>query len=86
MRGLSYGTNSKDSDSHVLTLISRKETRFWFVMRMALQYCVNDMMVLSAWKGFSRDSDTVLDEVKEKLQERGKLNSLFIQSQITNFS
>ena len=72
MMNCAYPGHRQDSHTHVMTLISDADTRPWFVMRMACQYCVKDIMALDAFLGFSIPVDMEINEAKEKLLERGK--------------
>jgi hypothetical protein len=72
MMNCTYPGHRQDSHTHVMALLSEARTRFWFVMRMACQYCVKDMMSLEAFLGFSIPVDNRLNEAKLKLLERGR--------------
>ena len=53
MMNCTYPGHRQESHAHVMSLIGHVKTRSWFVMRMAIQYCVKDIMSLDAFLGFS---------------------------------
>jgi hypothetical protein len=71
MMNCTYPGHRQDSYTHVVALLSNPDTRFWFVMRMATQYCVKDIMSIKAFKSYSRGVEKIIDTVLLKLQERG---------------
>jgi hypothetical protein len=73
MMNCTYPGHRQDSHTHVMTLLNDLKTRYWFIMRMAVTYCVKDIMSIDAFYKFSNEVDTILAEVKKKLQERGML-------------
>jgi hypothetical protein len=73
MMNCTYPGHRQDSHTHVMTLLNDLKTRYWFIMRMAVTYCVKDVMSIDAFYKFSDEVDAILTEVKKKLQERGML-------------
>lgn len=71
MMNCTYPGHRQDSHTHVTTLLNDVLTRYWFVMRMATQYCVKDIMSVSAFKPYSTAVAKTLEEIEKKLQERG---------------
>jgi len=71
MMNCTYPGHRQDSHSHVTVLLNDPNTRFWFIMRMAVQYCVKEIMSIDNFYGFSAEVDRLLDDVKKGLQERG---------------
>ncbi|KAK6610718.1 hypothetical protein H4I96_02316 [Botrytis cinerea] len=56
MTKLTYN-DPQSAHSHVMALLSSENTRFWFVMRMAMSYCFDNIMTL---KTFEQYNDTQL--------------------------
>jgi hypothetical protein len=73
MMNCTYPGHRQDSYTHVVALLSDPSTRHWFVMRMATQYCVKDIMHIKAFKPYSERVEQIIDTVLEKLQERGMI-------------
>lgn len=71
MMNLTYPNHRQDAHTHVVTLLSNADTKFWFVMRMAGQYVFKNILAISAFYGFSNAIDKTLEHVKIKLEERG---------------
>ncbi len=72
MMNCTYPGQRQDSHSHVITLLNDKNSRSWFVMRMAVTYVCRDIFVIDAFSMFDREAAATVAEVKHKLQERGK--------------
>jgi hypothetical protein len=66
-----YPGHRQDSHTHAVTLLNSPDTRFWFVMRMATQYCVKDILTIKAFRAYSKDVEKTIDTGLLKLQERG---------------
>ena len=75
MMNCTYPGHRQDSHTHVVTLLSSQDTRFWFVMRMATQYCVKDIMNIKAFKLYNKRVENTIETVLSKLQERGMCGS-----------
>lgn len=75
MMNCTYPGHRQDSHTHVVALLNHSDTRFWFVMRMATQYCVKDVMNIKAFKPYSKRVEKTIDTVLSKLQERGIYDS-----------
>lgn len=71
MMNCTYPGHRQDSHTHAVALLNDLNTRFWFVMRMATQYCVKDIMAIKAFKPYSKSMEKIIDMVLLKLQERG---------------
>ena len=71
MMNCTYPGHRQDSHTHVVALLNDPNTRFWFVMRMATQYCVKDIMAIKAFRPYSNSVEKIMDMVLLKLQERG---------------
>ena len=48
MMNCTYSGHRQDSHTHVMTLLDDLKTRYWFIMRMAVTYCVKDVMSIYA--------------------------------------
>ncbi|EMR85332.1 hypothetical protein ACHAPC_009508 [Botrytis cinerea] len=69
MTKLTYN-DPQSAHSHVMALLSSENTRFWFVMRMAMSYCFDNIMTL---KTFEQYNDTVaahLAKISQQLTAR----------------
>lgn len=71
MMNCTYPGHRQDAHTHVVALLGDINTRYWFVMRMATQYCVKDIMSIEAFKPYSKTVDRIITEMLLKLQERG---------------
>jgi len=72
MMNCTYPGHRQDSHTHVMTLLNDGNSRYWFIMRMAITYLIKDVMSIDAFYKFSPPTDAQFDEVKKKLQERGR--------------
>jgi hypothetical protein len=75
MMNCTYPGHRQDAHTHVMTLLNDGNSRFWFIMRMAITYLTKDVMSIDAFYKFSPATDAQFDEVKKKLLERGKPGS-----------
>jgi hypothetical protein len=73
MMNCTYPGRAQDSHSHVMLLLNDFNTRRWFVMRMCVTYCVQEILDYSAYRGYSNSTDRKLKEIKEGLQARGDI-------------
>ena len=80
MVNLPYPGQRRDAEAHVVELLNSRQTRFWFVMRMAVTYCTKDIMSIDSFKPFSKEVDDTIEDVRDKLGERG--NTAPVSSQI----
>jgi hypothetical protein len=71
MMNCTYPGHRQDAHTHVMTLLNDANSRFWFIMRMAITYLNKDVMSIDAFYKFSPATDAQFDEVKKKLMERG---------------
>jgi hypothetical protein len=72
MMNCTYPGQRQDAHSHALTLIKDRGCRYWFVMRMLTTYIFNDILSITAWRGFSDEVDQEIKEVADTLtRERG---------------
>ncbi|RDL39722.1 uncharacterized protein BP5553_04062 [Venustampulla echinocandica] len=71
MMDCTYPGFRQDSHTHVMTLLGDPNTRYWFVMRMCLTVCVNEIIDLRSFYGYSEVMDREIDKLMVKLQERG---------------
>jgi hypothetical protein len=76
MMNCTYPGHRQDAHTHVVALLSEDTTRYWFVMRMATQYCVKDIMAIEAFKPYSNSVDMIITEMLLKLQERGLFSQI----------
>jgi hypothetical protein len=73
MMNCTYPGLRQDAHTHVMTLLNDSNSRFWFVMRMAITYLIKDVMTIGAFYRFNPGTDAEFEDVKKKLLERGKL-------------
>ncbi|KAG0648949.1 hypothetical protein D0Z07_4805 [Hyphodiscus hymeniophilus] len=74
MMNCTYPGHRQDSHTHVVALLNNRNTRFWFVMRIATQYCVKDIMSIKAFRSYNKGVEKTIDMVLIKLSERGLNN------------
>ncbi|KAF4628284.1 hypothetical protein G7Y89_g9866 [Cudoniella acicularis] len=72
MMNCTYPGHRQDSHTHVMALLSEPQTRYWFMMRMCVTYCVKDIISIKTFYSYSDLVNKQLEEVRTKLQERGK--------------
>jgi hypothetical protein len=73
MMNCTYPGRAQDSHSHVMLLLNDFNTRRWFVMRMCVSYCVQEILDYSAFRGYKDITDRKLSEIREGLQIRGNI-------------
>jgi hypothetical protein len=66
------GAHKQDAHAHVVSLMGERYTRTWFIMRLALTYCIQDIMSVDTFKAFSPKVSEAVEDAKNQLQERGK--------------
>ncbi|EPE27166.1 hypothetical protein GLAREA_03080 [Glarea lozoyensis ATCC 20868] len=71
MMNCTYPGRAQDSHSHVMLLLNDYNTRRWFVMRMCVTYCVQEILDVEAFGGYSKQTDQTLSEIKEAEKTRG---------------
>ena len=71
MMNCTYPGHRQDSHTHVSALLNNPDTRFWFIMRMATQYCVKDIMSIKAFRSYNKGIERTIDTILLKLQGRG---------------
>jgi hypothetical protein len=76
MMNCAYPGNRQDSHSHIVALLSDRATKHWFIMRLAAQYCVKDIMGIEAFKPYSKQVAMVIDEMLEKLKTKGEFKTV----------
>lgn len=76
-----YPGDLQDAQGQVMTLLGDFNTRIWLVTRMAITYCIQDIMSIDAFKGFDSQVAEAIENAKVKNQDRGKIreSNLFIQ-------
>jgi hypothetical protein len=67
----------QEAYTHVVALLKGSSTRFWLVMRMMVQYCVNGILGIEAWRRYNDLVGEAIDENKEKLRQ-GSKSSQFV--------
>ncbi len=73
MMNCTYPGHRQDSHTHVMALLQDAKTRYWFVMRMAVTYCVKDIISIEVFKKYSTIVEAAINDCKKKLEERGML-------------
>jgi hypothetical protein len=73
MMNCTYPGRAQDAHSHVMLLLNDYNTRRWFVMRMCVSYCVQEILDYSAFGGYKDSTDRKLSEIREGLQVRGNI-------------
>jgi len=69
---------AQEAHVHAMALLEKNDTRFWFVMRMIVQYCVNSILNIEAWQEYNPNVRRAIDKIKEKLKQGGGKSSLFV--------
>lgn len=69
MMGLTY-SDPQSAHSHVMALLSNENTRYWFVMRMALEYCFNHIMSINSFEQYNEGVSNHLASIKERLSAK----------------
>lgn len=66
MMSLTY-KDPQSAHSHVMALLGNKDTRHWFVMRMALEYCFTQIMSIKSFEQYNHGVHAHLDSIKKRL-------------------
>ncbi|KAH7342835.1 hypothetical protein BKA65DRAFT_478708 [Rhexocercosporidium sp. MPI-PUGE-AT-0058] len=74
MMNCTYPGQRQDAHSHVTLLLNDAKSRPWFVVRMGVEYVVEEMLSLKSYKNFSAKVGAELAAVKAQLLERGLAN------------
>jgi hypothetical protein len=73
MMNCTYPGHRHESHAHVLALLDDLNARFLFITRMAITYCIQDIMSVETFKAFSPEVSAAIEDAKIRLQERGKI-------------
>jgi hypothetical protein len=73
MMNCTYPGHRHESHAHVLALLDDLNARFLFITRMAITYCIQDIMSVETFKAFSPEVSVAIEDAKIRLQERGKI-------------
>ncbi|KAG9245684.1 hypothetical protein BJ878DRAFT_479007 [Calycina marina] len=71
MTHCTYPEERQNAYTHTKTLMQDPTTKSWFVMRMMVQFFVDQVMNITTFRKFSSHHDQILDEVKLAMKERG---------------
>ncbi|XMA15756.1 hypothetical protein WAI453_008547 [Rhynchosporium graminicola] len=74
MMKCTYPGKRQDAHTHLTTLLNNASTRPWFIVRMGVEYIVEDMLSIKSYKNFSSQVGTELATVEAQLHERGLPN------------
>lgn len=66
------GAQKQDAQAHIVSLLETEYTRTWFIMRLALSYCFQDILSVHTFKRFSPEVAKTVENALDHLQERGK--------------
>ncbi|KAM3075483.1 hypothetical protein ACMFMG_007630 [Clarireedia jacksonii] len=69
MMRLTY-PDPQSAHSHVMALLSSEQTRFWFVMRMAMTYCFEEIMHPKTFQQFNNTVSSKLKSIKDRLDAK----------------
>ncbi|KAG9239095.1 hypothetical protein BJ875DRAFT_366606, partial [Amylocarpus encephaloides] len=64
MMNCAYPGQRQDSHNHVMVLLNDRRARYWFIMRMCVTYCVNEIITPKAFKSYSAHVKDQLTEVE----------------------
>lgn len=73
MLNCAYPGQHADSHQHVTALLADARSRYWFVMRMIIAFCVKEALSLDVYSTYGAKTEADLADVKLRLQERGML-------------
>ena len=76
MMNCTYPGHRQEAHDHVVTLLEDKTTRYLLLMRMAVTYCIQDIMSVDAFRLFSQPVSEAIEDAKIRLQERGRIKLL----------
>jgi hypothetical protein len=77
MLNCTYPENVQDAHNHSQLLLNDINSRYWFVFRMIVQYCVKDIIGVKNFKCFSTEVYRIIHYVHDQLKVRGKLETIF---------
>lgn len=63
----------QEAHSHTILLLRDEQTRPWFVMRVFIQYLIEDILAATNWLKFKPEFDDELKRIDARLGERGKI-------------
>ncbi|APA08177.1 hypothetical protein SS1G_00130 [Sclerotinia sclerotiorum 1980 UF-70] len=66
MMGVTYH-DPQSAHSHVMALLGNENTRFWFVMRLALEYCFKKIMCIETYEKYNQSVKEHLISLRERL-------------------
>ena len=72
MMNCTYPGHRQEAHDHVVTLLEDQSTRSLLLMRMAVTYCIQDIMSVDAFRVFSQPVSDAIEDAKIRLQERGR--------------
>lgn len=76
MMNCTYPGHRQDSHVHVMSLLQDPKCRYLFTMRMAVNYCIRDIMTLEEFETFSPEIEATLTQCKKALLARGLANEV----------
>ena len=87
MMNCTYPGLRQDAHTHVVALLSDSNTRSWFIMRLATEYCILKMMSIKTFKSYNMRVGYIITEMLDKLKERGMIHksSLYLCPRLTFF-
>ena len=72
MMNCTYPGQKEEAHARVMALLGDPATRVLFITRMAVTYCIQDIMSVETFKRFGFHATTSIDDVKIRLKEGGK--------------
>jgi len=76
MMNCTYPGHRQDAHAHVMTLLQDSKTRYLFCIRMAISYCVKEIMSINEFNSYSPETENVLSQCKNALSVRGLANEV----------
>lgn len=67
---LSY-SNEDNATSHANTLLRDPQSRYFFAMRMVIQYCEREIIGVKTFKNYDANVKSLLDDIDRRSEERG---------------
>lgn len=75
--GFGQKSTIQEAHNHTIQLLRDPDSRHWFIMRVFIQYLVEEILTSKNWLGFKAEYSEELNRVEARLKERGKGYILF---------
>lgn len=75
-----YPNDLQESHYHAVALLGDPAARPWYIMRILVTYCFENMLTVDAFYGYSEEIDSELDKFKREGRGGGKLKQNYLSS------